>query len=257
MKQLLIALSLLITIVTNAQVGVGVVTPETSAMLEVKSTSKGLLPPRMTNAQKLAITNPVAGLIIWCSNCGTSGGEIQVYNGTTWTNMIVGNASGTIAIGDYYGGGKVAYILQPSDPGYVAGQVHGLIAATFDQSLGTAVQWFNGSYTTTNATGTAIGTGSANTTAIINSQGNTGSYAAKLCRDYRGGGNTDWYLPSKDELIKLILSKVAIGGFSANSNYWCSSESSINFSWMYYTSNDSFLETFKANLAHVRAVRSF
>ena len=92
MKQLLIAFSLLITIVTQAQVGVGVVTPETSAMLEVKSTSKGFLPPRLTYAQKLAITNPVAGLIIWCSNCGTSG-EVQVYNGTTWTNMVGGAAT--------------------------------------------------------------------------------------------------------------------------------------------------------------------
>ena len=61
-------------------------------MLEVKSTSKGFLPPRLTYAQKLAITNPVAGLIIWCSNCGTLG-EVQVYNGTTWTNIVGGTAT--------------------------------------------------------------------------------------------------------------------------------------------------------------------
>ena len=69
--------------------------PNGSAMLDVSSTSKGLLPPRMTYAQKNAIASPAAGLMIWCTNCGTSG-ELQVYNGTTWTNLIGGAASGSV-----------------------------------------------------------------------------------------------------------------------------------------------------------------
>jgi hypothetical protein len=239
--------------ISQAQVGFGTTTPETSAMLEVKSTSKGFLPPRLTYAQRQTITNPVAGLTIWCSNCGTSG-EAQVYNGTTWTNMVGGNASGSIGIGDNYGGGKVAYILQSGDPGYVAGQTHGLIAAASDQSTG--IQWYNGSFTTTGAIGTSIGSGLANTTTIINSQGNTGSYAGKICRDYTGGGYTDWYLPSKDELNKLYINKNAIGGFT-NFNYWSSTESDYYGAWYQGLVNGSQSSSLKYVANYVRAVRFF
>jgi uncharacterized protein (TIGR02145 family) len=68
-----------------AQVGIGTNTPNSSAILEVKSDSKGFLPPRMSYQQKIAIASPIAGLLIWCRNCG-SNGEMQVYNGTEWTN---------------------------------------------------------------------------------------------------------------------------------------------------------------------------
>jgi hypothetical protein len=52
--------------------------------LDVSSTSQGLLPPRMTLAQRNAISNPPAGLLLWCSNCGTYG-ELEVFNGIAFT----------------------------------------------------------------------------------------------------------------------------------------------------------------------------
>ena len=78
--------------VLNGDAVVGTASPNASAVLEAASTTKGLLPPRMTNAQRNAIATPAAGLMVWCTNCG-SAGELQVYNGTTWTNMVGGSAS--------------------------------------------------------------------------------------------------------------------------------------------------------------------
>ena len=79
----------------QAQVGIGTTTPDSSAVLDLTSTSAGLLPPRMTAAQRNAISGPSAGLMIWCTDCGTNG-ELQVYNGTSWTNFMGG---GTLAAG--------------------------------------------------------------------------------------------------------------------------------------------------------------
>jgi hypothetical protein len=63
-------------------VAIGTTNPSSSAALDITSTSQGLLLPRLTYAQKTAISNPVAGLILFCSDCGTSG-EMQLYNGTS------------------------------------------------------------------------------------------------------------------------------------------------------------------------------
>jgi len=104
-----------------------------SAVLEASSTTQGFLPPRMTYYQRTQIVSPIAGLTIWCSNCGDYG-EMQVFNGNSWTNMIGRAASIYLRVGDVYQGGKVAYILVSGDPGYDATTQHGLIAATSDQS---------------------------------------------------------------------------------------------------------------------------
>ena len=59
---------------------------EASAILDINSTTKGFLPPRMTEAQRATISSPAQGLIIYCINCGTNG-ELQIFNGMVWTNM--------------------------------------------------------------------------------------------------------------------------------------------------------------------------
>lgn len=85
--KIIVLIVLLKISLASAQVGIGTNTPEPSAALDVTSTSQGFLLPRLTNAQKLAIESPVAGLEIWCIDSGLYG-EAQVYNGFTWTNMI-------------------------------------------------------------------------------------------------------------------------------------------------------------------------
>ena len=183
---------------------------------------------------------------------------------TTGSNVFIGSQtmSGSLnivpnqlSIGDSLEGGKVAYILQSGDTGYDPHLIKGIIVATSDQSTG--IQWYNGSSTTTGATGTAIGTGLSNTDAIIASQGATSTnYAAGLARAYGGGGYSDWFLPSKDELNQLYINRVAIGGFT-NNYYWSSTEATQFYSWR-QNLNDGTQDTLgKSGAYYVRAVRTF
>jgi hypothetical protein len=185
----------------------------------------------------------------------------------------------TYKIGDTYGGGKVAYILQAGDPGYVEGQQHGLIAAEADVNTIYKDAWDGSSYTGTYAwstsqykitnttnyayqeistTGTAIGDGDGNTKAILAKYPiaiypNT---AAAVAHEYRGGGFSDWFLPSMDELKKLYESKGLVGGY-ADFIYWSSSEMSPGAAWYYIFVNGLLRDSVKSYFKRVRPVRVF
>ena len=90
MKQVTTIFAILVGFTMSAQVGIGTSSPNAAAALDVVSTSKGLVPPRMTAAQRNSISNPPAGLMLWCSDCGPYG-ELQVYNGSEYTNVIGGS----------------------------------------------------------------------------------------------------------------------------------------------------------------------
>ena len=90
MKNLVTLLALSATLGLNAQVGIGTSSPNAAAALDVVSTSKGLIPPRMTALQRNAISNPPQGLMLYCTDCGTDG-QLQVYNGSEYTNVIGGS----------------------------------------------------------------------------------------------------------------------------------------------------------------------
>ena len=78
---------LLTTLFTmTAQVGIGTTSPDNSAALEVQSTTKGLLPPRVTYSQMNAITDPAEGLMIYCTDCATKG--LYVFNASIWQSIF-------------------------------------------------------------------------------------------------------------------------------------------------------------------------
>jgi uncharacterized protein (TIGR02145 family) len=65
---------------SEGSVGIGSGLIDNSALLDLTSTSKGFLPPRMTSEQMNAISNPADGLMIFCSDCGDEGGGAMVMH---------------------------------------------------------------------------------------------------------------------------------------------------------------------------------
>ena len=331
--------AVLLTATTYAQIGINNETPDASAVLDVTSTTAGFLMPRMTNAQRQAISNPAAGLQVFVTDF--NGGSVMLYNGTEWGTLsftekrpdaptigtaVAGDAQATVSftapssdggsaitsytatsspgdftgtisqsgsgsiivsgltsgtaytftvtatnaigtslasavsnsvvipqpqLGDFYGGGIVFYL---------DGNGGGLIAAPSDQPSAT---W--GCYgQSIGGTGTAVGTGAANTTAIVSGCSET-AIAARICADLTLGEYDDWFLPSKDELNLMydnigkgnVLGLGNVGNF-ANYYYWSSTEDANDGAWnQNFNNGNQSNYFFKGYTGSVRAVRAF
>ncbi len=106
---------LLVSFYSFAQTGIGTTTPDASAKLDISSTTKGLLAPRMTAAQKTAILLPANGLLIYQTdgvtgfyiNTGTSASPAWLRVNTDWTktgNDIAYTAGNISTTGTLTGG---------------------------------------------------------------------------------------------------------------------------------------------------------
>ncbi len=73
-----------ISVLPDGNVGIATATPEPSAALDVSSTTKGFLPPRMSTEQRNGISSPVAGLVVF----NTSENVLNVYNGSAWASLL-------------------------------------------------------------------------------------------------------------------------------------------------------------------------
>jgi hypothetical protein len=212
---------------------------DASAILDVSSTTQGFLPPRMTQSERDAITNPAAGLMIF----NTSTNRLNYYNGTVWESM---EGVLEIEIGDTYAGGIVFYIDGTGS--------HGLVAASFDQ---TNREWGCQGDLIPGADGTAVGTGAQNTADIVAGCPQSG-IAAKICNELSLNGYDDWFLPSRDELNLMYtnLHVAGLGGF-ASYYYWSSTEGDDVYAIMLNFSNGTVSGFDKSTVYNVRAVRSF
>ncbi len=156
-------------------------------------------------------------------------------------------------------GGIVFY-----DKGNASGGWRYFEVATSD--AGSGIPWDTGNYLDV-TTSTTIGSGKANTEAIIEALG-SGIYAAQLCRGLATGGFNDWFLPSKDEL-NLLYTAVdwrGRGSFTdkdregfTNHYYWSSSQyfSSYFYAWDQDFGNGRQKNDLKNTGFSVRAIRAF
>lgn len=169
------------------------------------------------------------------NNCDV---QTRLNNGETPCQIYATGIPLDSLYGKNYAGGLIFYLDTIN--------CNGLVAAPTDQSSG--IQWYNGSYILTGANGYVIGTGQANTTAIVLAQG-VGNYAAQLCDDLNLNGYSDWFLPSKLELDEM-LNNISI---HVGVMYWSSSEADANFADL--VGPEPYPN--KHMLVPVRAVRSF
>ncbi len=160
-------------------------------------------------------------------------------------------------IGEQYGGGVIFHLWKDS-----TGVEHGLIVALTDQS--TAQTWSNISGLI-GSPAQSSWDGLGNSNAIIGQAGHTSS-AAKLCLDLVSDGQTDWYLPSLQELNMLwnnnytvarVLSQISGATELSDSYYWSSTEDTGVSAWTFNFNFGSPNNLTKINAVNVRAVRAF
>lgn len=197
-------------------VGAGTTTPHASAMLDIPSTTKGLLIPRMGKASRDAISSPATGLLIFQTDDIPG---FYYYTGSLWRSATELANANTLKIGDFHQGGIIFHLEPSGVSGLVAAPVPGYPQSTFP--------WGCTFVSLPAARGTAVGSGEANTEVILRNCG--GSTAANAAENLVINSYTDWYLPSIDELVLLHNNLVVPGlnffnNLANNAFYWSSTE---------------------------------
>ncbi len=157
-----------------------------------------------------------------------------------------------LAIGQIYQGGVIGYILQFGDPGFVSGEVHGLIVSNSNLTASTLPWGCQGDSIlgAINAYG-----GSSNTNAIVNNCSER-PIAASACDLLEHETYDDWFLPAKIQLNHLYLNRSLIGGFTGT-YYWSSTQYDSGHAWtQFFPTGDQEFDN-KDNSRYVRCVRYF
>jgi hypothetical protein len=175
---------------------------------------------------------------------------------------IVGGGGFTHYIGEAFGGGVIFHLWKDN-----AGIEHGLIVDKTD--LSTSQFWSNIDATLIGPSAQSSWDGLSNSNAIVGQAGHTSS-ASALCLNSTNGGQSDWYLPSIDELSLLWHSRFnvnkslsAIGGATVlltlpnAANYWSSTEIDSTNAWYFNFTSGAVNYGTKPNARYVRAVRAF
>jgi hypothetical protein len=199
------------------------------------------------------------------SNGTGSGPFVSSITGLSANTTYYVRAYATNILGTAYGNElnfttKTAYAIGDTGPAgglvfYLDGNGGGLEAAPKSTEW-PANQW-GCSNSVIGSTNTGIGSGQANTTAIVNGCFTTG-IAANLCNNLDVNGFNDWFLPSKDELglMRTNLFANGLGNFDGY-RYWSSSEESAVLAWWESMDLGNKAAGSKINTYFVRAVRAF
>jgi len=158
----------------------------------------------------------------------------------------------TLSVGQTGPGGGIVFF----NKGNANGGWQYLESATSDQSTG--IQW-GCDGTSIPGTQLTVGSGEVNASLIV-AGCNEASFAAKLCNDLVSGGQSDWFLPSRDEL-NLMYKNMYLnsqGNFNTSAGYWSSTEYDNSIAWYFDFANGlTDYYGYKYYALYVRAVRAF
>jgi len=118
-----IALSVIITCARAQNVGIGTTSPAASAALDITSATKGFLPPRMTAAQRIVISTPAEGLLIYQTDGSKgyyyfiSGAWTSLRDEKTYTSLTIGTQQWmdrNLDVATYRNGDLIPYVTDPT-----------------------------------------------------------------------------------------------------------------------------------------------
>jgi len=118
-----IALSVIITCTRAQNVGIGTTSPAASAALDITSATKGFLPPRMTAAQRIVISTPAEGLLIYQTDGSKgyyyfiSGAWTSLRDEKTYTSLTIGTQQWmdkNLDVATYRNGDLIPYVTDPT-----------------------------------------------------------------------------------------------------------------------------------------------
>jgi hypothetical protein len=163
-------------------------TPDGSAILDIKSSDKGILVPRVSDTSN--VSNPANGLLIFTTNTNS----FYYYQEDHWMPIerrIVSTS------------GQVPYMFQGK--------------AMYASASKTSKKWSSGGI------GGAVSSsdGARNTTSLVANFG-AGDYCAYYCDTLTEGGYTDWYLPSIEELRAIMYDQLRFHTIKDSEIYWSS-----------------------------------
>ena len=219
----------------------------------------------LTSEKDSSVTNEIQSLSISNDTVFLSNGGFvklpathYISNDTVFlSNIGFVKLPATHYIGELYGGGVIFHLWKDS-----AGVEHGLIVALDDQSPSQI--WSNVS-PLIGPSAQSSWEGLSNSNAVVGQTGHTNS-AAKLCLDLVSGGQSDWYLPSIQELNMLwsnyytvarALLQIVGATQIRPADYWSSTECYNNGAWYFSFHYGAPSYVIKYDVNSVRAVRAF
>lgn len=217
-------------------VGIGTnTTPDASALLDINSTTKGFLPPRMTKTQRDAIASPASGLLIYCTNCTANGtGCLNQNIGTTTAPSweCVGSTSSpsvatecTVAGGGFNG----SYIGGIATSGaYYVVKISNNSFASATLALGVADLVLSGASSGLTVSSVSLTAGGASVTSVTLGSGANQYLYYNLTGTPASTGNL---VGTWSKLSLSCVNTKAISGISAalNSNYCTNSNLNGNY----------------------------
>lgn len=194
MKKLILSFLLLsCSISLHAQVGIGTETPNASAILDVTSTSQGVLLPRMTTTQRDAIASPAAGLFIF----NTTSNNLNMFNGGIWYEFSTTATQGLVATMDTAGANTSGTLT--------AGSAASNVSTTFNYTGGNGKPYPTQSYSSTGVTGLT-----ATLTAGTMANGN-GSLTYTITGTPSGSGTATFTITIGGQTSTLTVNVYAVG----------------------------------------------